>query len=71
MPSGAKSLVAFVVPQPGVTLDLQAAGRVLPGSTSPASSGPSATNSSTRLPKNNYGKVLKTELRQRLQIPYA
>ncbi len=31
--------------------------------TSPASSGPRATASSTALPKNNYGKILKTELR--------
>ena len=34
--------------------------------TSPASSARANTASSTALPKNNYGKVLKTELRKRL-----
>ncbi len=40
--------------------------RTVPASTSPASSGPRATVRRA-LPKNNYGKVLKTELREQLK----
>ena len=45
--------------------------RALPGDTSPASSGPSAIVFVDALPKNNYGKVLKTELRERLCAPLS
>ena len=63
-------VVAFVVPQAGMTPDLQALDALCLQEIARFKR-PKRYEIVPSLPKNNYGKVLKTELRQRLQIPYA
>ncbi len=61
-------VVAFVVPQAGVTLDLTALDALCLQEIARFKR-PKRYEIVAILPKNNYGKVLKTELRQRLQTP--
>ena len=67
IPNGARSSSPSSCARPGATLDDARRSTRTAWSTSPASSGPSATCFVDALPKNNYGKVLKTELRERLR----
>ena len=63
-PDWGEVVVAFVVAQ--CSVERRRSSTPCAWTTSRASSGPRPTASSTALPKNNYGKVLKTTLRQQL-----
>ena len=66
-PEWGEVVVAFVVPRPGAT-SRQPSSTPIAWSASPASSG-QALRLRRVAAKNNYGKVLKTELRERLRPP--
>lgn len=61
-------MVAFVVPQLGVSLDVQALDALCLQEIARFKR-PKRYQIVEALPKNNYGKVLKTELRERLRTP--
>ena len=65
-PEWGEVVVAFVVPQPGVALDPLALDALCLAQIARFKR-PKRYEVVTSLPKNNYGKVLKTELRRRLQ----
>ena len=67
-PEWGEVVVAFVVAQPGVTLSTQALDAFCLNEIARFKR-PKRYELVSSLPKNNYGKVLKTELRQRLSQP--
>ena len=67
-PEWGEIIVAFVVAQPGVTLTTEALDRFCLAEIARFKR-PKRYELVEQLPKNNYGKVLKTELRRRLTQP--
>jgi long-chain acyl-CoA synthetase len=67
-PDWGEEVVAFVVTRPGTALD-EAALDALCRAEIARFKRPKAYVAVPELPKNNYGKVLKTDLRARLQAP--
>jgi acyl-CoA synthetase (AMP-forming)/AMP-acid ligase II len=61
-----EEVVAFVVPRPGATLDAKGLDRLCLDNIARYKR-PKGYRIVDTLPKNNYGKILKTELREQLQ----